>query len=69
MERAGGRKRQMVDGCELLSVLIAKVLVLKWWVNLSTFQPEGRSPLRLRATMTARVGRRIGGLNSSGNLR
>ena len=59
----------MVDGCELLSMLIAKVPVLKCWVNLSTFQPEGRSPFRLRATMATRVGRRIGGLNASGNLR
>jgi len=59
----------MVDGGELLSVLIAKVLVLKCWVNLSTVQPEGRSPFRLRATMATRASGRIAGLDSSGKLR
>ena len=31
----------MVDGCELFSVLIAKVLVLKQWVNLEHPSAEG----------------------------
>jgi len=59
----------MMDGCELLSVLIAKVLMLKLWLNLRPFQPEGRSPFRLRATMAARLDSRISGLNTSSELR
>jgi hypothetical protein len=66
--RISGRKSQMVNGCKLLSVLIAKVLVLKPWVNLSFFEAKGRSPLRLRTTMAKRADGRIDGLDSSGKL-
>jgi hypothetical protein len=59
----------MMDGGKLLSVLIAKVLVLKRWFNLRPFQPERRRPFRLRTTMATCVGSRIGGLNSSGEFR
>ena len=45
----------MMDGCELLSVLIAKVLMLKCGVNLSFFQAEGRSPFRPRTAMAMRA--------------
>ena len=66
--RGGGRKSQMVNGCKLLSVLIAKVLVLKCGVNLSFVQAEGRGPLRLRTAMATRMDGRIDGLDSSGKL-
>jgi hypothetical protein len=59
----------MMDGCELLSMLIAKVLVLKPWLNLRLFQPEGRCPFRLRTTMATGVDGRIGGLDSSREFR
>jgi hypothetical protein len=58
----------MMDGCELLSVLIAKVLVLKCGVNLSFFEAKGRSPLGLRTTMATRAYGRIDRLDSSGKL-
>jgi hypothetical protein len=58
----------MMGSCELLSVLIAKVLVLKCGVDLSFFEPKGRGPLRLRTTMAKRADGRIDGLDSSGKL-
>jgi hypothetical protein len=58
----------MMNGCELLSVLIAKVLVLKSGVNLGFFEPKGRSPIRLRTTMAKRADGRIDGLDLSGKL-
>jgi hypothetical protein len=58
----------MMDGSELLSVLIAKVLVLKCGVNLSFFKPKRRSPIRLRTTVAKRADGRIDGLDSSGKL-
>jgi len=66
--RAGG-KPQMMDGCELLSVLIAKILVLKAWLNLRPFQPEGSRPFRVRTPMATRLGSRISCLNASGEVR
>jgi hypothetical protein len=59
----------MMEGYELLSVLIAKVLVLKPWLNLGLFEPEGRRPFRLRTTMATGVNGGIGGLDSSGEFR
>jgi len=67
--RAGGRKPQMVDGGELLSVLIAKIFMLKGRINLCIFQPEGRRPFRLCTAMATRMDSRIGRLNTSGKPR